>query len=225
MYTLHYVPDWASFVVHIVLEELGVPYTLARVDWEAGALDSAAHRARQPFGLIPALDTPDGPMFETAAILLWLAERHGRLAPAPGTPERAAFLPWFTFVNNEIHTRAMELIHPERAAGEAVMHAASEASRARMHAGLVALDAMVARARPGWLSPDQPGILGYYLAMLMRWLSYAQLPEHVIDTRDFPALQAILRAMEATPAAIRAATTEGIAGAGMAATFFSNPKG
>lgn len=218
-------PDWASFAVHIVLEELGVPYALARVDWEAGALDSPEHRARQPFGLIPALDTPDGPMFETAAILLWLAERHGRLAPAPGAPERGAFLAWLAFTNNALHARAMELIHPERAAGEGAMRAASEASHARMRLELAALDAMVASARPAWLSPDQPGILGYYVAMLMRWLAFAHFPDHVIDTRAFPALHAILQAMEATPAAIRAAAAEGITGGGKSGAFFSNPQG
>lgn len=220
MYTLHHVPDWASFVVHIVLEELGVPYTLNRVDWEAGGLDAPEHRARQPFGLIPALDTPDGTMFETAAILLWLADKHGRLAPAPTSPERVQFLSWFVFTNNALHARVMELIHPHRAVGEDAMRAASEVSHARMRGELAALDAMVATARPSWLSPDRAGILGYYLGMLMRWLSFAHFPDHVIDARDFPALHAILLAMEAQPAAQRAAQGEGITGA-----FFSNPQG
>ncbi|QLQ18070.1 MAG: hypothetical protein HZT43_04250 [Exiguobacterium profundum] len=33
---------------------------------------------------------------------------------APGTPERAAFLSWFVFTNNALHTGAMDLLHPER---------------------------------------------------------------------------------------------------------------
>ena len=91
MYTLHASPDFASFVVHIVLEELGVPYKLHLLDFDAGDLQLPAHLAVNPFGKIPALQTPDGPMFETAAILLWLSDRHN-LGPMPHDPARGTFL-------------------------------------------------------------------------------------------------------------------------------------
>ena len=100
MYVLHYVPDWASICVHLALAEMGVPYRLNLIDADGGGLTQPDHLRRQPFGLIPALDSPAGPIFETGAILLWLSERHG-LAPAPGSPERAAFLSWFVFTNQQ----------------------------------------------------------------------------------------------------------------------------
>jgi len=96
MYILHSWPDSASLIVDLVLQELGLPYTSRQIDRPAGALNSPEYRALHPLGLIPALETPDGPMFETAAILLYLTEQHG-LAPAPGTPDRAAFLTWLFF--------------------------------------------------------------------------------------------------------------------------------
>jgi len=37
-----------------------------------------------PNGLISVLETPQGLIFETATICLWLSERHGALAPLPG---------------------------------------------------------------------------------------------------------------------------------------------
>ena len=90
MYVLHYAPDNASLIVRLALEEAGLPYRSALVDRAARAQDSAAYRALNPTGLIPTLATPQGPISETAAILLWLSEAHPEagLAPRPGSPLR-----------------------------------------------------------------------------------------------------------------------------------------
>ena len=220
MYTLQSVPDFASFIVHLVLEELGLPYTLNTLDFDSGDLDSASHRAMNPFGKIPAIQTPDGPMFETAAITLWLADRHGALAPAKSAPDRAAFLSWFFFTNFSLHTGMMNLVHPYRAGGEGISYPVSQTTHARLTEELGILDAMIAKDKPIWLSPDVPSILTYHLAVLMRWMkAFAHFPEHAIDSAKFPAINAILCAMETQPAAIRAAADEGLHG-----TFFSNPE-
>ena len=219
MYVLHAVPDWASFCVHAALAEMGVPFRLNLIDVDAGGLDEAAHRRVQPFGLIPGLDTPEGPVFETGAILLWLSERHG-LAPAPGSADRAAFLSWFVFTNNALHTGAMDLLHPGRPGGEACAAAVSATARARLMEQLAVLDAMVARDRPDWLSPDAPSVLAIYLSMLLRWLrAFPTVPEHAIDCAAFPALQAVAQGMEARPAIRAAAAVEGLSG-----RFFSAPE-
>ena len=220
MYTLQSIPDFASLIVHLVLEELGQPYTLNTLDFDSGDLDSTAHRAMNPFGKIPAMQTPDGPMFETAAITLWLADRHGALAPAPTSPDRAAFLSWFFFTNFSLHTGMMMLVHPYRPGGEDVSFAVSQTTHARLMDELAILDAMITNNKPRWLSAGEPSILTYHLAVLMRWMkAFAKFPEHAIDSADFPAIHAILCAMETRPAAIRAATNEGLSG-----TFFSNPE-
>ena len=91
MYILHSTPDSAALIVRLALEEMGVPFETRAIDRPAGELDSPAYRAMNPLGQIPAFQGPDGPMFETAAIILYLSEKHG-LAPAPGSPDRAAFL-------------------------------------------------------------------------------------------------------------------------------------
>lgn len=212
MYVLHAVPDWGSLCVHLTLAEMGVPFRLNLVDVEGGGLAAPDHRRVQPFGLIPALDTPDGPIFETGAILLWLSERHG-LAPAPGSAERAAFLSWFVFTNNFVHVGAMDLVYPHRAAGEAHAAAVSAAARARLVERLAVMDAMVARDRPGWLSPDVPSVLAIYLSMLLRWLrAFPAIAGDAIDCAQFPALQAVARGMETRPAIVAAAAVEGLSG-------------
>ena len=220
MYTLQSVPDFASLIVHLVLEELAQPYTLNTVSLDNGDLDSPAHRALHPFGKIPALQTPDGPMFETAAITLWLADRHGALAPAPTAPDRAGFLSWFFFTNFSLHTGMMTLVHPERSGGDAAAFAVSQTTYARLMDELATFNSMIIAHKPRWLSPDIPSILAYHLAVLMRWMkAFAHFPEHAIESTKFPAIHAILRAMETRPAAIRAAKDEGLTG-----TFFSNPE-
>ena len=220
MYVLQAVPDFASFPVHIVLEELGVPYQLNILSFEAGDLDRPEHRALHPFGKIPALVTPDGPMFETAAVLLWLADRHGKLAPAPDAPDRAAFLSWFFFTSYSLHTGMMDLLHSEGTAGEANARAVADTARARLIQQLTEMDRMVSTRRPDWLSPEKPSILTYYLSVLLRWLkAFPTFPDLAIDSTTFPALYAVLTAMERQPAAIRAAQTEGLGG-----TFFTDPK-
>lgn len=220
MYTLHSIPDFASLIVHLVLEELGQPFSLTAHVFDSGTLDSPAYRAIHPFGKIPAMQTPDGPIFETAAITLWLADRHGAMAPAPDAPDRAEFLSWFFFNNFSLHTGMMALVHPYRAGGEDLSYAVSQTAHLRLMSELAVLDAMIAARKPRWLSPDAPSILTYHLAVLMRWMkAFAKFPDHAIDSTKFPTIHAILCAMETRPAAVRAAADEGLSG-----TFFSNPE-
>lgn len=221
MYTLHAIPDLSSFIVHLVLEELGQPYTLQTHDFDTADLNSPAFRTVSPFGKIPAMETPDGPMFETAAITLWLADRHGStLAPASTAPDRAEFLSWFFFNTFSLHTGMMSLVYPNRLGGEDMSYPVSQTAHTRLMSELAVLNAMIAHRNPRWLSPDHPSILTYHLAVLMRWMkAFAKFPEHAIDSTKFPAIHAILCGMETRPAAIRAAADEGLTG-----TFFSNPE-
>ena len=220
MYILHYRPDSASLAVRLVLEELGQPYRAALLDRESGQQDNPAYRALHPLGLIPTLETPDGPIFETSAILLWLADHHHALAPQPDAPARAAFLKWFLFTSNNIHPTLMQLFYPERFAGSpAAIPGFLGLARNRMQSYLSLLDTMVTREHPAWLSATQPSILGYYLCVLLRWLkSYpADHPAH-FAAAAYPALNAIAAGLEQRPAALAAATAEDLG-----TTIFTDP--
>lgn len=219
MYVLHFVPDTASLVVRIVLEELGQPYRAHLVNRDLGEQNSPAYRRLQPLGLIPALETPDGPMFETGAMLLWLADRHGALAPAPTAPARVAFLKWFIFTNNAVHTTLLNLFYPERMANEAAVPAVLAAAHDRMQTYLALLNDMVRSDQPDWLSPDHPSIMGHYIGMLLRWLRIygPGHPAH-FDSTDFPALHAVIAAHETRPAALIVARAEGLGPA-----LYTNP--
>ena len=74
--------------VAIALEELGLPYEAHRVDITKNETWTEPFLSLNPNGKIPAIVDPDGPggtplaLFESGAILLYLAEKTGRLIPA-----------------------------------------------------------------------------------------------------------------------------------------------
>jgi glutathione S-transferase len=74
-----------GFRVVWLLEEMGLPYTLRRVDLLAGVENDAEFLAINPAGFIPAIRDGDVTMVESIAIMEYLMARHGPtpLAPAP----------------------------------------------------------------------------------------------------------------------------------------------
>lgn len=211
MYILHYAPDNASLVIRLALEEMGVAYRTSLVDRASRQQDSDAYRQVNPTGLIPALETPDGPIFETAAILLWLSERHGKLAPQPGATDRAAFLKWLFFTSNTLHADLRMLFYPDRYAGSpAAIADFSAATRARIGGHMSRLND-AAGSLPDWLRPDRPSVLACYLPCLIRWLAlYPTDTAGWFDLAAYPALHDIAAAMEERPAARKAALAEGL---------------
>jgi GST-like protein len=82
--------------ISIALEELGLAYKVHPVDLRAGAQRDPAFVAISPNAKIPAIVDEDAggmTLMESGAILIWLAEKTGRLLPAGGI-ERIRVLEW-----------------------------------------------------------------------------------------------------------------------------------
>lgn len=77
--------------VRWALEEVGQPYQVRLVSF--AAMKASAHRARHPFGQIPTYEEGDLVLFESGAIVLHIAERHGRLLPREADA-RARAIAW-----------------------------------------------------------------------------------------------------------------------------------
>jgi glutathione S-transferase len=203
---LHYAPDNASLCVRLALEEAGLDYETVLVDRRRKAQKSQDFLAMNPNGLIPVLETPEGPMFETGAILLWLADRSARLMPAPADPGRAYALQWLLWLSNTLHPAARMLFYPDQYSdGDA--EALRVVTRRRIAAQLDLLD----RARNAdWLDADAPSAQGCYLAPLLRWFALYGGSTDWFDLPHWPRLHGFAQRIEQRDAARRAAMAEGL---------------
>jgi GSH-dependent disulfide-bond oxidoreductase len=93
---LYTAPTPNGFKVSIALEELGLPYTVKVVDLRRGAQFEAEYLRISPNNKIPAIVDGDVSVFESGAILIYLAEKAGKLLPASGRA-RAKTLEWMFF--------------------------------------------------------------------------------------------------------------------------------
>jgi GSH-dependent disulfide-bond oxidoreductase len=92
-------PTPNGYKVSITLEELGLPYTVHAIDLSSGAQKEPWFTAINPNGRIPAMiDRANGdfPVFESGAMMLYLAEREGKLLSAE-TKTRSRAIQWLMF--------------------------------------------------------------------------------------------------------------------------------
>src|SRR5213075_446285 len=104
MYTLYYSPGAASFAVHWLLLELDVSHRLEKVDLDGGEQRSEAYLKLNPNGRVPTLVVDGRPMYECAALMLLLADRHREAALAPNdeAPERESYCQWMVHLANTL---------------------------------------------------------------------------------------------------------------------------
>lgn len=113
--------------VALFLEETGLPYEVVPVDTGKGEQHTAAFRAINPNGKLPAIVDTDGPgggavtVFDSSAILLYLGEKTGRLIGSP--TDRGALLSWLFFVATGIGPYSGQAVHFQRAAPEKLPYA------------------------------------------------------------------------------------------------------
>ena len=83
----------------VVLEELGLPYEVKALDLTRNEQKAPEYVALNPNGRIPTIvdhDESDFAVFESGAILVYLAEKTGRLLP-PQAKERSVVMQWLMF--------------------------------------------------------------------------------------------------------------------------------
>ena len=221
-YVLHYALDNASFVIRLALEQVGAPYRCALVDRSQAAQRSDSYMSLNPNGLIQTLETDQGPIFETGAILLWLADRHGGLGPAPHSAERADFLKWLFFISNTVHSALRMFFYPDQFIGADPIHQSTLRTNAanalvRHH---TQLDGLVAQGHT-WCGGQTPSALDFYIAATFRWPAiYPQEYNHSWhNLANYRALQDMCQRLE-TLAPVHLL----IQAEGMNTTPFTNPK-
>jgi glutathione S-transferase len=195
MYTLYYMPGTASLAVHWLLIELGVPHELRLVNRDTEEHKGPEYLKLNPNGVVPTLIVDGRPVYESAALMVLVAERHpeARLAPAPGSPERASYLQWTLHLANTVQPAFRHWFYPAEAAGAAHAEAAQEQARGRLERAWDRLDAHLA-ARGPWITGERLTAVDFSAAMLARWSRNMPRP-----ATDWPAIGRLVSAMKARP--------------------------
>lgn len=211
MIQLHYGPGNANMAPHIALQELGVPFELIKVDRANNAHKSPEYLKLNPNGLIPVLVDGDLVLYESAAILLHLADSHpaGGLIPAVGTAERAHLYKWLIWLTNTLQPALINYFYPERWVAEGNAAGAAEVkARAVAKVGelLDQIETQLAGHQGPWLLGADYSIADAMAFMLCRWTRGFERP-----ARSLPHIGAYLQHMLERPAVQRMLAAEGLA--------------
>ena len=182
-----------------LLEEIGAPHEVVRVELGKQQHKEPAYLAIHPHGLVPALVDGDLALMESAAICMYLADKfpQAKLAPALGTPERGRYYQWMVYAVATLEPPVLQVFM------NTVMLPEAQRSAAEAEAGRKKF-AEVGRVLSGALA-GRPYLLGSELCAAdvmigstLAWASFLGL------LNDQPALQDYVRRLTARPAYQRA---------------------
>ncbi len=195
--TLYTNPFSRGRTVRWMLEELMVPYQIQVLDYGT-AMKSPDYLAINPMGKVPALTHGDAIVTETAAICAYLADAFpdAGLAPAPGTPARAAYLRWLFFGAGPLEAAGLN-----NALG---VNVAPEQERMTGYGTLArvveVLDATL--AQQPYLTGEQFTAADLYIGASLGWMiGFKLIP-------GTPALNAYVAKVKQRPAAVTAAALD-----------------
>ena len=97
--------------VALFLEEAGLDYTTVPVDSRKGEQHSEAFKALNPNGKLPVIVDGDATVFDSNAILLYLAEKTGKFIPKTGDKARGELYSWLMFVATGIGPYSGQAVH------------------------------------------------------------------------------------------------------------------
>lgn len=195
---LYYAPDTCSLSPHIVLRELGLPFTLVRVDNQAKrTADGADFLAINPKGYVAALECEDGQVLtEGPAIVQYLADLKpdAGLAPPNASWQRSRLQEWLNFISTEIHGGFGPLFNRQ------LPDAARDWWQTRLEKRLGYVDEAL-RAQPCLLDGGF-SVADTYLYTVLRWATFfdidlqrwAAIPPYMDRIAQRPAVRAALAA-------------------------------
>jgi glutathione S-transferase len=199
---LYYKPGACPLASHIALYETGVAFEIEAVDTDAGLTASGAdYRDINPNGYVPALRLDNGAVLtEGAAVLQLIADRHpdARLAPAPGSFERARLHEALNWISAELHKAFGPLF------GASATEAEKSAARAAVAKKFDLIEARFADGRT-WMVGDSFTVADAYLFAVANWANFTD-----IDLSRWPHLAALVGRVSARPSTQKAMKAEGL---------------
>jgi len=193
---LYYLPGSRAQRVRWALEELCLQYELKTVDIFKGEGNKPEYQAINPLGQLPAITVDGESMFESGAIVQWLADRFPNkdLSPTFDSPQRRTFNQWMYFSVTSLEMPAWEVmlhskILPEGTAVKEILPYANE----KLLSALTVLDD--ALQTKTYMVDDRFSAADIMIGYLLNWY-----PEHIAG---FNNLKSYLMTLQKRPAYIR----------------------
>jgi GSH-dependent disulfide-bond oxidoreductase len=198
MIRFFYHPSPNPAKVALFLEEAGLEYELVPVDTRRGEQFSPDFLQVNPNAKTPALTDGDVTVFDSNAILLYLAEKTGTFLPENTPAGRAQLLSWLMFVATGVGPYSGQAVHFRHFAPEPKAYAVNRyLFEARRHFGI--LDSRLADHR--YMLGDRYTIVDMAVWGWARVLPFVVGPD---AWSDFHNLRRLLEEISARPAAQRA---------------------
>jgi GSH-dependent disulfide-bond oxidoreductase len=132
--------------VALFLEEAGLPYDAIPVDTRKGEQHKPEFLAINPNAKLPAIVDGDVTVFDSSAILLYLAEKTGKFLPAKTDKARGELLSWMFFVSSGVGPYFGQSVHFRNYAPEKIPYAVNRYTfEGQRHAGI--LDARLGKQK------------------------------------------------------------------------------
>ena len=184
--------------VALCLEEMALPYELVPVDTRKGEQHTPQFLAVNPNAKVPAIVDGDATIFDSNAILLYLAEKTGKFLPGKSDKERGELLSWLMFVASGIGPYSGQAVHFRNVAPEPKDYAVNRYTfEAQRHWGI--LEQRLGSRK--WMLGD-----AYTVVDMAVW-GWSRLIPNVLGSeapKQYPNLQRHLGEISARPAAQRA---------------------
>ena len=187
--------------ISVALEEFGLPYRVVPVDIVRGAQHDPAFVAISPNARIPAIVDPDGPggtpisVFESGAILVYLAEKTGRFLPTEPRARVSAF-EWLMWQMGGFGPMPGQVHHFVGVQDEADRRYGLERYSKETRRLYGVADRRLAQVE--WFAGDALSIADF---AIVGWVWRHE--RHRVDLADFPAVRRWYDAMRARPAVSR----------------------
>jgi GST-like protein len=198
MIKFYYHPSPNPAKVALFLEEAGLPYELMPVDTRKGEQFKPEYLAINPNAKTPAIVDGDVTVFDSNAILLYLAEKTGKFLPESTPASRAEMLSWLMFVATGIGPYSGQAVHFKHHAPEQLPYAVNRyLHEAERHWGII--DARLAKHR--YMLGDR-----YTIVDMAVW-GWARAVPFILGDEAWgklPNLKRLFDEISARPAALRA---------------------
>jgi GST-like protein len=186
--------------VALFLEEAGLSYEAIPVDTRRGDQHKPDFVALNPNAKVPVIVDGDVTVFDSSAILLYLADKTGKFLPAQTDKARGELLSWMFFVSSGVGPYAGQAVHFKNYAPEKIPYAMNRyVFEAQRHFGIA--DARLAKSR--YMLGDT------YTIVDMNLWGWARMAPMILgdDAWDrFANLKRLVDEINARPAGVKAST-------------------